>query len=78
MSKKLKPKAPIVPKSNARSIILLTILSYLAGYLMHNSLNTLYMVRGAARVNNCLSTTADIFLCMPYYEPQGWEKLVRF
>jgi hypothetical protein len=54
-------------------------LTYLAGgYTLHNTLTKIVDARGVDRVNDCYSTKSDVMICMNYFQPRGWEKLVRF
>lgn len=59
-------------------LILFSALYLFAGYTGHNTLYKATVINGVERVNDCIVTTRDLVVCMKYFDPQGWEKLVRF
>lgn len=58
-------------------LVLFSIAYFIGGYFIHNTLNNVAILNAVDRVNNC-NRTQDIVICMNYYQPRGWEKLVRF
>ncbi len=63
---------------NGYILISFCVLYFLTGYVGHNTLVKIVEQRGVSRVNDCHSSGTDIVICMNYFPPRGWEKLVRF
>jgi hypothetical protein len=67
------------PVKHTKKLLLAVSLWFIAGYVIHNSLNMVVESRLTNRFMDCLTDTQGNFtVCTVLVQPESWEKIVRF